>query len=581
MFEEFALTSPVIKGDRLPEMIRVGGFKRNKEVVPLFLPFDSFNGLCFESNENTQEDVLRQMQYMALSLIKQVSSDVLRLTFVDIALNTNFPMLHGLKTSNLKFVNNRDKLKAEINALFETARYISTRCLKGDYDDLRAYNEVSKFKEPYHILFIANFPKEFHEEEINAISMLVNEGAKCGIRVIMNLDKAYYPRIESYNRDHFAKLYSLPVQMLYLDCTKPKVVLRNLNITVINDLLAKYPIKFDKYASKVIASLVDNLNCDETKQLKLDENFLSIPIGRSGREQFNFELGQKSGVYHGFIAGQSGTGKSTLLNKIITSIAKHYSPDELRLYLLDYKWGIEFQIYENHPNVELLLLDNSNFKVGVEALERLRNEIVLRSRLFRQLGAAINNIDEYNKKSGDKLPRILMIVDEVQQLFVDYESRKYVNPLVKEIAKQGRAFGIHLLFSSQSYMDCKIDDDTLSQMGLRIAFTLANGRECRAILGPDNDTPTKIPHYSAVYNAKNGDKDANIILKMDDFDKEQIIPTLKKAAKKYAQCKSFEKRVIVQDEKEEITEPVPENIDLNVVRRNEYKDKDYEKEFGF
>ena len=547
MFEEFSLTYPTEQKPELPTMIRIGDFQRKTAKVPVVLPIDILNGLCFETNPKTQDGALRQMQYMALSLIKQVSSDVLNIAFVDIGLNTNFPILHSLNLPNIKFITNRDNLKREIDTLFETARYISTKCLGGEFANLRAYNEQATYKEPYNFLFIANFPKEFREEEINAISMLINEGANCGIQVIMNLDKTYFPETNAYNQSHFAKLYTLPKQMTCIDCTKPTTELNNFDVKVIRDWFTKYPFGFETYSQRELSAVIDDINNVSDEQNNQFVNFISIPIGRSGREEINFEMGEKADVYHGLIAGASRSGKSTLLNNIITTIACNYSPDEIRLYLLDYKEGVEFQIYENHPNVELLLLDNSNFSVGVDALKQFRDEINKRSKLFKELSPAISNINEYNKKTTEKIHRMLLIIDEVQQLFLNYQNSREVNPLVKDIARLGGAFGIHLLFCSQSYMNTQIADDAMSQMGLRISYRLANGQECRAILGRDNEAPIKLERFQMVYNNRFGDKDFNRIVKADNFDKENIIPTLQAATKKHKGSKPFTKRIITEE----------------------------------
>jgi len=551
MFEEFALTHPTEQKDELPNMIRIGSFDRKTINVPVFLPFDLLNGLCFETNSQTQSHALRQMQYIALSLIKQVSPNLLRLTFVDIGLNTNFPLLHSLKLANIKFITNRKDLKEEMDNLFETARYISSQCLGNNYANLKEYNKSNADKEPYNVLFIANFPKEFREEDINTISMLVNEGMKCGIQVVMNLDKAYFPEVNNYNQDHYVKLFSLTKQMVHIDCTKPKVELNNFNIKVIQDQFVKYPFVFENYAQSELATLVGNINQMNAKQDNKFTNFISIPVGKSGRNEICFELGEKADVYHGLMAGASRTGKSTLLNNIITSIADRYSPNEIRLYLLDYKEGVEFQIYEKHPNVELLLLDNSNFAVGVDALKQFRNEINKRGQLFKDLSPLISNINEYNKKAIEKLPRMLMIIDEVQQLFLNYQSSREVNPLVKDIARLGGAFGIHLFFCSQSYVDSKIADDALSQMGLRISYRLANSRECRAILGGDNDAPVKLERFQFVYNSHFGDRDYNVFVKAYNFEREHIISLLEKAAVKHKDHKPFEKKIIVREEEHE------------------------------
>ena len=546
MFQKFALTSPCEQKSELPSVIQIGTFSKDKVSIPVLMPIDILNGLCFETNSMTQDGALKQMQYIEIDLIKQLLPACIQLSFVDIGLNTYFPLLHSLKLPNIKFITTREALKAELNYLFEKARYISTQCLNAEFTNLKEYNNSASYKEVYNFLFIANFPKDFHIEEINAISEIINEGAKCGIQIIMNLDRSHYPEINSYNRKQYDRLYKLLNEITYINCTKQYAEIRNFNISIINKWFTKYQFYFDTYSTKEIQEFVKTLKKTHTTPNNQVDNFLSVPIGQYGRDRIYFEMGQKAGVYHGLIAGQSGSGKSTLLNNIITTIAEKYSPDEFRLYLLDYKLGVEFKIYKDHPNVEFLLLDNNRLSAAIDALKMLENEMQKREILFEE-DLTIQDIEVYNKKAKHKLPRILIIIDEVQQLFKDFATQRQINPLIKHIAKQGRAFGIHMLFSSQSYDGCNINSDILAQMSLRIAYTLASGHECRAILGGDNDIPKALPHYTAVYNTKNGNKDNNIIVKMDYFDRDKILPILKTAAKRYSNCKPFEKTIITRN----------------------------------
>jgi len=582
MFEEFALTyqEKVELKDNLPNLLRIGSFDRKSALVPVLLPFDMLNGLCFETNGQSRQAAIRQMQYIALDLLKQVSPNLLKLLFVDIGLNTNFPLLQTLNLPNIKFITNHKDLREEMGNLFETARHISSKCLGGEYKTLKDYNMASEYKEPYHVLFIANFPKEFREEDINTVSMLVNEGMRCGIQVVMNYDQSFFPEITVHGQERFANLLNLTKQMACVDCTKEKAEIKNFNIRTIQELFARYPFVFEEYPQNELSVLIAHIHKLSDRQDNRLTDFISIPIGRSGREEVRFEMGEKADVYHCLMAGASRTGKSTLLNNIITSIADRYSPDEIRLYLLDYKEGVEFQIYETHPNVELLLLDNSNFSMGVDALKQFRNEISKRSKLFKALSPTISSINEYNKKAEEKIPRMMLIVDEVQQLFLNFQSSREVNPLVKDIARLGGAFGIHLFFCSQSYVDTQIADDALSQMGLRISYRLANGRECRAILGSDNDAPTKLERFQLVYNSHFGDKDYNRLVKADNFEKEHIIPFLAQAAIKHKSHKPFEKKIITRDEEEQATtaqeEPKvqPKRIEIRTVKRDITYNKD-------
>lgn len=547
MFEELSLINLGEQKDELPQLIRIGNFQRKSINVPILLPIDVMNGLCFQTDSSTHKAALGQMQYMALSLLKQVSPELIHITCIDMGLNTDFPLLYSLKNSNISFVTDKAALKKELERLFIKARHISSHCLGGEYANLKEYNRTASYKEVYDFIFISNFPKDFGEEEICAICDVINDGAKCGIQVIVDYDKHYFDNTRHYgNNVILAKLRNLEREITYIDCTRTQAMVKNLNLKIMEDWFRRFPFTFETYPIEVLKPFIESLNKVEIKKDSGVRNFLSVPIGRCGRDTFFFEMGQKAEAYHGLIGGQSGTGKSTLLNNIITSIAEQYSPDEMRLYLLDYKLGVEFKIYQHHPNVELLLLDNERLSVAVEALKSLETEMKRREKLF-EIDLTIQDIDSYNKIAEVKLPRILIIIDEVQQLFKDHETRRQIGPLIKRIAKQGRSFGIHMLFSSQSYDGCDIGYDTLAQMSLRIAFKLANGAECRAILGRDNDEPLGIPNYTAVYNPNNGNREWNSIVRLDNFERERILSTLQSAAEKHKGYTPFEKRIITRD----------------------------------
>jgi hypothetical protein len=103
-------------------------------------------------------------------------------------------------------------------------------------------------------------------------------------------------------------------------------------------------------------------------------------------------------------------------------------------------------------------------------------------------------------------------------------------------------------------------------MSLRLAFTLANGAECRAILGGNNDVPKSLPYYSAVYNTKNGNTEANVIVKLDDFKREAIISKLSDATKKHSHHEPFDKIII--------TRHTPQNQDSIIKANSQKSNKD-------
>ena len=170
---------------------------------------------------------------MALGILKSIKPDLIKMYFVDISMNTNFPLLHKVKHPNLKFIVNRNDLKTEFTKISETARYLSSSCLGIDFNNLQEYNKNAEFKEPYNVLFVSGFPKEFREEDIDMLYLFVTEAAKSGVYVIMSIDKNHFPNITEYNRDRFEKLFLITQKMITVDCTTENVKLKNLNIPVI------------------------------------------------------------------------------------------------------------------------------------------------------------------------------------------------------------------------------------------------------------------------------------------------------------------------------------------------------------
>ena len=481
MFEEFNLTNLTIENkDTLPDMVRIGSFERKPELVPVFLPFASQNGFCFEINPSTRDKVHNQLQYIALSILMQVNPALLKLSIIDTGLSTCFPLIHRLQLTNVNFISNKNELKNELKRVSDNARYLSSNCLGYDFADLKTYNEKTDFKKQYNVLFISNFPKDFREEDVDLVFSLITEANKCGIYIIMSYIKDYFPEINTFNKERYANLQAIPKKMIHLDCTQKNIQLYNFNIQIILDQFNKHPFSFESYENTELDAVINRFVGLLNRASDKVKDFLSIPIGKDGNREIRLNMGAKSNINHCMIAGQTGTGKSTFLNLIITKIAEFYSSDEIRLFLLDYKEGVEFGIYKRHPNVECLLLDNSDFNYVIEVLAKFENEMKLRAQLFNKYDPPVKNIDAYNDISLDKLPRTILIVDEVQQLFSQsHEFTKKINQMLTHVAEQGRSFGIHMIFCTLTYADCKIDEKIKKQSRLRIAFQLSDSSDCR------------------------------------------------------------------------------------------------------
>ena len=140
-------------------------------------------------------------------------------------------------------------------------------------------------------------------------------------------------------------------------------------------------------------------------------------IGSQGANRsLSLQLGE--GVQqHVLIAGKTGSGKSTLLHSIITSGAHHYHPDQLAFYLFDFKKGVEFKPYADIglPHARVIGIESER-EFGRSVLQRLDEELQQRGEKFRAAG--VQELGDYREATGESLPRIMLVVDEFQELFV-------------------------------------------------------------------------------------------------------------------------------------------------------------------
>ena len=186
------------------------------------------------------------------------------------------------------------------------------------------------------------------------------------------------------------------------------------------------------------------------------KNGLVFSIGKYGLESEKFVLGDEINQRHNMlITGAVGQGKSNLLSVIIHSLCQNYSPQELNLYLLDFKEGVTLKAFSNIdkedylPHVKVLGLE-SDVSFGKAVLNFLFDEYKRRLKLYKDSNK--KSIKEYRESFSDKaLPRIVVVIDEFQLMFGDKsdESRKIANLLEKSV-RLFRAAGIHFVLSSQT-----------------------------------------------------------------------------------------------------------------------------------
>lgn len=206
---------------------------------------------------------------------------------------------------------------------------------------------------------------------------------------------------------------------------------------------------------------------------------------KDGKGELVFALGKDLGgrnIYtdidkmpHLLIAGATGSGKSVCVNTLILSLLYKYKPDEVKLIMIDPKM-VELQGYNGIPH--LLIPVVTDAKKATNALSWVVNEMELRYKLFSSKG--VRNLNEYNRKVDEKLPRIVIIIDEFADLMM--VSSKDVENAVVRISQLARAAGLHLVIATQRPSVNVITGVIKANILSRIAFAVSSGIDSRTIL---------------------------------------------------------------------------------------------------
>ena len=178
---------------------------------------------------------------------------------------------------------------------------------------------------------------------------------------------------------------------------------------------------------------------------------------------------------HLLVAGASGKGKSVCLNSIIGGLLMSRTPEQLRFIFVDPKF-VEFSCYAKLPH--LLVPVVTEVKKVVGALRWATKEMERRLKEFASSGA--RNILEYNEIAKEKVPYIVIVIDEVADIML--QCGRDVDPLVNRLAALARATGIHLVLATQR-PDVKTISGTIkANIPGRIALGTTNLQDSRTIL---------------------------------------------------------------------------------------------------
>ena len=195
----------------------------------------------------------------------------------------------------------------------------------------------------------------------------------------------------------------------------------------------------------------------------------------------NCIVGNISKLPHMLIAGTTGSGKSVCMNSIIISILYKASPDDVKLIMVDPKM-VELGIYNGIPHLLIPVVTDPKKAAG--SLQWAVTEMMRRYKAMSDAGVrdleSYNSIMESQEENAQKLPQIVVIIDELADLML--VAAKEVEESICRIAQMGRAAGIHLIIATQRPSADVITGLMKANIPSRIAFAVASAMESRIIL---------------------------------------------------------------------------------------------------
>ncbi|WP_201737422.1 FtsK/SpoIIIE domain-containing protein [Helicobacter pylori] len=467
-------------------------------LLPKVYPFPP-KSLYIEHEKDGQ--FLREMLMRLLSSVPLVQLEVILIDAL--SLGGIFNLARRLLNKDNDFIYQQriltesKEIEEALKHLYEYLKVNLQEKLAG-YKDFAHYNEKEKDPLPLKALFLSGVDA-LSQNALYYLEKIMRFGSKNGVLSFVNL--------ESEKNNQSAE--DLKKHAEFFRDTTSFERLKYLNVEIINDQGIKsqhmqdFADKIKAYyeKKKVVKRELKDLQKDEKFWTKSSQHEVVVPVGWDiNHKEVYFEIGEAQN--HTLICDHSGSGKSNFLHVLIQNLAFYYAPNEVQLFLLDYKEGVEFNAYTD-PILEHARLVSvaSSVGFGVSFLSWLCDEIEKRSNLFKQFN--VKDLSDYRKH--EKMPRLIVVIDEFQVLFSDNSTKgkESVEQSLNTLLKKGRSYGVHLILATQTMRGSGITS-LMSQIANRIALPM-DAEDSNSILNND-DAACELVRPEGIFNNNGGNR---------------------------------------------------------------------------
>jgi len=486
-------------------------------VLPALLEFPNRGSMLLQSQREGRQQAIETVRAVMMRLFTAFPPGRVRFTILDpVGLGESFAGFMHAGDYQEALVGGRiwteiSQIQQQLEDLTEHMEDVIQKYLRNEFETIEQYNQqAGELAEPYHFLVIADFPTNFNEEAARRLSSIVHSGPRCGVHTLI----AYDVRQGSPVGIDMEDVRANSVHLMY----------EKGNFVWQDPVLRRFPLALDQPPDETTLTRVMHIVGKAGMQAaRVEVPFesvapaanqywslssqkeLCVPLGRTGATRLQYLCLGRGVAQHMLIAGKTGSGKSTLLHVMVTNLALWYAPDQVELYLIDFKQGVEFKTYVTHhlPHARAVAIE-SDREFGLSILQRLDAEMAYRGELFRKAG--VQDIGGYRQSTGKAMPRTVLIVDEFQVFFAeDDKLAQDAAVLLEQLVRQGRAFGIHVVLGSQTLGGVfGLARSTIGQMAVRIALQCSEA-DSQLILDDENVAARLLSRPGeAIYNDVGG-----------------------------------------------------------------------------
>jgi S-DNA-T family DNA segregation ATPase FtsK/SpoIIIE len=513
---------------------------------PAILPYPVHASLLIKSSAEQKETASAMMQALMLRIATGIPAGQSRFTIIDpLGLGKQFAGFMHLADYDELLVTSRiwtepPLIEQRLADITEQMEVVIQKYLRNEYESIGDYNADAEVPEPYRFVVVANFPANFNETSARRLASIAASGARCGVYTIISVDiKAQMPSGFS---------------LAELEQHATTLVLKDGVFTWNDPEYSKWPLAVEQAPSdEVFTQIIQRVGKAAKAAKRVEVPFDRVapaepdwwkgstatevlaPLGPAGAKKLQYLKLGKGTSQHCLIAGKTGSGKSTLMHAMITSLALQYSPNEIQFYLIDFKKGVEFKLYDHYklPHARVIAIESER-EFGLSVMEQLDRELKRRGDLFREL--SVQDVAGFRRTGHpDPMPRILLIIDEFQEIFVeDDKIAQDASLILDRLVRQGRAFGMHVLLGSQTLGGSySLPRATMGQMAVRIALQ-CNEADSSLILSEDNTAARLLTRPGeAIYNDANGMVEGNNpfqVVFLNDERRERYLGALRQLA---------------------------------------------------